>query len=157
VEVFVARAAVESTLASLATAHLDTGLKKRLLNIRNQLERVDVYSNPVRAVSLGRSLHDLLAANASNQTLYDFYAKLRNVAALTRNLSKRSAEIEAISRQDHFRIIDAVVEGDRDEAEASMRLHLSGTCERVVASYLGAKTANRAFVDRSGPNEGLSK
>lgn len=146
-EVFVAREAVEGTLASLATAHPDSRFLDRLAGIRDGLEAVDPARQPARAVSIGGQLHDLLAEAAENRTLNDFYQKLRNVAALTRNLSKKTVGVETISREDHLRIIEAVVEGKRDEAERQMRLHLRGTCERMVASYLKKRTASLGFVE----------
>ena len=148
-EVFIAREAIEGTLASLATAHVDTRLINRLVHIRERLEEVDPARQPVKAVNLGRQLHDLLATAAEHRILYDFYQKLRNVAALTRNLSKKSVDVEIISRDEHLRIIDAVVAGKRDEAERQMRLHLRGTCERMVATYLQKRTASLGFIEPS--------
>ncbi|MFW5843960.1 MAG: GntR family transcriptional regulator [Spirochaetota bacterium] len=146
-EIFIAREAVEGTLASLATARLDAKLRQRILSIKSSLEEVDPTVQPIKAVNLGRQLHDSLAHAAGNQTLLDFYDKLRNVAALTRNLSKKSVDVEVVSRQEHLRIITAVLEERRDAAERNMRLHLRGTCERMVAAYLKGSTTSLGFVE----------
>lgn len=146
-EIFIAREAVEGTLASLATARLDSKLRERVVLIRSKLEEIDAAVQPSKAVNLGRQLHDHLAEAASNRTLMDFYDKLRNVAALTRNLSKKSIEVEILSQQEHLKIINAVLSEDRNEAERAMRLHLRGTCERMVASYLKGSTTSLGFVD----------
>jgi DNA-binding GntR family transcriptional regulator len=146
-EVFVAREAVEGTLASLATGHPDSRFLDRVAGIRERLEAVDPARQPAKAVNLGGQLHDLLAETAENRILYDFYQKLRNVAALTRNLSKKTVDVETVSREEHLRLIEAVVAGMRDEAERQMRLHLRGTCERMVASYLQRRTASLGFVE----------
>ena len=146
-EIFIAREAVEGTLASLATARLESKLRERVVLLRTKLEEIDAAVQPSKAVNLGRQLHDYLAEAASNRTLMDFYDKLRNVAALTRNLSKKSTEVEILSQQEHLRIINAVLAGDRNDAERAMRLHLRGTCERMVASYLKGSTTSLGFVD----------
>jgi DNA-binding GntR family transcriptional regulator len=146
-EIFIAREAVEGTLASLATARLDAKLRHKLLAIKSSLEEVDPAVQPIKAVNLGRQLHDALADAAGNQTLLDFYQKLRNVAALTRNLSKKSVDVEVVSRQEHLRIITAVLEEQRDAAERNMRLHLRGTCERMVAAYLKGSTTSLGFIE----------
>ena len=146
IEIFVAREAVEATISSLATAHMDASLRDALLRLRDQLRDVDVQQDPGAAVNLGRQLHDLLATTADNGVLFDFYQKLRDVTMLTRNVSKRSADVEVASREDHLRIIEAVLCGRRDDAERYMRLHLRGTCERLVAAYLQRRTATLSLV-----------
>lgn len=146
IEVFVAREAVEGTIASLATAHMDAPQGEELLRLREQFRDVDVKQDPGAAVNLGRQLHDFLATTAKNGILFDFYQILRDVAMLTRNVSKRSADVEVVSREDHLKIIEAVLCGRRDDAERHMRLHLRGTCERMVAEYLRRHTATLGFV-----------
>lgn len=152
IEVFVAREAVEGTIASLATAHMDAPKREELLRLREQFRDLDVERDPGAAVNLGRQLHDFLATTAENGILFDFYEKLRDVATLTRNVSKRSADVEVASREDHLKIIEAVLFGRRDDAERRMRLHLRGTCERMVAEYLRRRTATLGFVS-SDPAE----
>jgi DNA-binding GntR family transcriptional regulator len=146
-EIFIAREAVEGTLASLATARLDAKLRQKLIAIKSSLEEIDPAIQPIKAVNLGRQLHDALADAAGNHTLLDFYHKLRNVAALTRNLSKKSVDVEVVSREEHLHIINAVLEEQRDAAERNMRLHLRGTCERMVAAYLKGSTTSLGFIE----------
>lgn len=145
-EIFISREAIEGTLTNLAAANLDTKLRKDLIQMQHRIEEIDATTQSIKALNLGRQMHDYLANSSGNKTLLDFYHKLQNAAALTRNLSKNRAEVEVVSKEEHLRIIAAVLSGNRDAAERAMRIHLRSTCERIVASYLKGSTTSLGFL-----------
>jgi DNA-binding GntR family transcriptional regulator len=72
--------------------------------------------------------------------LDEFYKKLNNLAALTRNISKRSVEIERNSRNDHITIAKAILEKDEEKCEHAMRRHIKNTGLLLTQSYLMEQT-----------------
>jgi DNA-binding GntR family transcriptional regulator len=54
---------------------------------------------------------------------------------MTRNITKRSVEIEKKSREEHVKIIEAILDGDEAKVEELMRNHLRRTLASVIESY----------------------
>jgi len=62
--------------------------------------------------------------------------KLKDLSALTRNISKRPVEIEKISKDEHFALIKASIDRYENRSEICMRNHLRGTYQRIVDSFI---------------------
>lgn len=135
VEIYTAREAIEGAAARLACRNRNEELIQKLQKLKQELELVDIDSDPAKGVALGRQLHDLLIEYSGNRILKRFYEKLRLLTNMTRNITKRSVDIEKKSRDEHIQIIEAVVKGDETEAEDLLRKHLRRTLSSVIETY----------------------
>lgn len=135
VEIYTAREAIEGVAARLACRNRNEELIQKLQKLKQELELVDIDSDPARGVALGRQLHDLLIEYGGNRILKRFYEKLRLLTNMTRNITKRSVDIEKKSRDEHIQIIEAVLKGDETEAEDLLRKHLRRTLSSVIETY----------------------
>lgn len=135
VEIYTAREAIEGAAAWLACRRRDAELLEKLRDLKEKLKLIDIDKDPAQGVALGRQLHDLLVEYSGNKILKKFYEKLRLLTNMTRNITKRSAEIEKRSRDDHVRIIETILLGDEAKVEELMRKHLRETLRSVIDSY----------------------
>lgn len=136
VEIFQAREAVEGMAARLCCLRGDVDFFSRIDELREMFEQIDIEKDTTLGVITGRELHDTIVDAAGNALLSEFYQKLRNLAMLTRNITKKSIEIESKSKEFHLAITKAVQEKDELKTEHCMREHLSTTCRMLVESYL---------------------
>lgn len=140
VEIFHAREGVEGMAARLSCLRGDQDFLSKIEKIKNQLERIDIDKDTYRGMETGHRLHNTIIKAAGNKILYGFYEKLNNLAALTRNLTVRSVEIERNSRNDHIAIAQAILEKDEEKCEHAMRKHIKTTCLLLTQSYLMEQT-----------------
>jgi DNA-binding GntR family transcriptional regulator len=120
--------------ARLACQKGNTKFFSNIREIRERIKEIDIERNCQEGVFFGRKLHDLIIATASNTFLSEFYNKLRNITALTRNITQKSVSIEKKSKEAHLAIINALEERDEEKSEYRMREHLRTTC-RLMADY----------------------
>lgn len=135
VAVFQAREAVEGMAARLTCRKSNQKFFLCLKKLRDQLEKVDIEKNPLEGVSIGNSLHNLIMETADNFLLSQFYQKLQNLAALTRNITKKSTSIEKKSKEDHLEIISALEEENEAKSEQLLREHLRTTCRLLLETF----------------------
>lgn len=135
VEIYTAREAIESSAARLTCMKMNEEVAEKLRQLRDQLAKIDIESDPSSGVLLGRRLHDLIIESCGNKLLQSFYEKLVILANLTRNLTKRSVEIEKRSRDTHLQIIDALLERNPEKVEQLMKEHLRVTCQNTVEKH----------------------
>ena len=140
VEIFHARESVEGMAARLSCLRGNQDFLSKIENIKNQLEQIDIEKDTHLGIETGHKLHNTIIKASGNKLLDEFYKKLNNLAALTRNLSKRSVEIERNSRNDHIVITQAILEKDEEKCEQAMRKHIKGTCLLLTQSYLMEQT-----------------
>jgi len=136
VEIFHAREAVEGECARLACSVDSADFSRKVSELKFQLEGVDIFADTAEGVSIGKKIHDLIVETANNRFLAEFYEKLMNLAALTRNLSKNAPNIESNSKNDHLKILEALSRMDADESERLMKEHLRATCKALVRNHL---------------------
>jgi len=132
--IFQSREAVEGMAARLACQKGDDNFFSNIKEIRERIKEIDIEKNSQEGVFFGRKLHDLIIATADNAFLSEFYNKLRDLAALTRNITKKSVLIEKKSQESHLVIINSLEEKDEEKSEYYMREHLRITC-RLMADY----------------------
>lgn len=144
VEIFQAREAVEGIAAKLCCLKGDGEFFSRIRDLKARLEKVDLQKDSSQGVILGDELHSTIVAAANNTLLSEFYEKLRNLATLTRNITKRWIEIEENSRKGHLAITGAILERNEIESERCMRDHISSTSRLLAQSYLMRQTG---FID----------
>ena len=140
VEIFHARESVEGMAAKLSCLRGDQDFLSSVEKIKNELEEIDINKDTYLGVEIGHKLHNTIIKAAGNKLLDEFYKKLNNLAALTRNLSKRSVEIERNSRNDHIAIANTILEKDEEKCEYTMRRHIKTTGLLLTQSYLMEQT-----------------
>lgn len=136
VEIFNAREAVEGECTRLACLGATPEFLSKVETLKVRLEGIDIEKEPERGVVVGKDMHDLIVQTANNRYLKEFYQKLSNLAALTRNMSKKSSQIEMISKNFHLRILNALLEKNAEEGERLMREHLRFTCKALLNTFL---------------------
>ena len=132
--IFQSREAIEGMAARLACQKGDDNFFSNIKEIRERINEIDIEKNSEEGVFFGRKLHDLIITTADNAFLSEFYNKLRDLAALTRNITQRSVLIEKKSQESHLVIINSLEEKDEEKSEYHMREHLRITC-RLMADY----------------------
>jgi len=132
--IFQSREGIEGMAARLACQKGDDKFFSNIKEIRERIREIDIEKNCQEGVFFGRRLHDLIINIANNTFLSEFYNKLRNLTALTRNITQKSVLIEKKSKESHLVIINALEERDEEKSEYRMREHLRTTC-RLMADY----------------------
>ena len=138
VEIFQAREAIEGMASRLACLRGDENFFALVQRLKVQLEeiKIDKEANCALGVKIGRQLHEAIVEASNNSVIFEFYQKLKNLAALTRNITEKSIEIEAASKRSHIAIARALLERNEIESEKYMREHLNNTCRLLVQSNL---------------------
>lgn len=140
VEIFYARESLEGMTARLSCIRGDHDFFFKIKKLKNQLEQIDIHKDTSLGVEIGHTLHNTIVKGANNKILDEFYQKLNNLSALTRNLTKRSVKIELNSRNDHVAIAKAILKKDEDKSEHAMRKHIKSTCLLLTQYYLMEQT-----------------
>ncbi|GAI95837.1 unnamed protein product [marine sediment metagenome] len=133
--IFQSREAIEGMAARAACLKGDDVFFAKIKEIGKKIEEVDIEKNTQEGVFFGRKLHDLIITTAGNPFLSEFYNKLKNLAILTRNITKKSVFIEKKSQESHLAIINALEEKDEEKCEHYMRAHLRITCRLMVNHF----------------------
>lgn len=89
-----------------------------------------------------------IADTADNSILYEYYQKLKDLSALTRNISKKSIEVEKNSKEEHIELIKALIERDENRSETCMRNHLRSTCQRIVETFISDLKGAMKYITR---------
>jgi len=132
--IFQSREAIEGMAARLACQKGDDNFFSNIKEIRERIKEINIEKNSQEGIFFGRKLHDLIITTANNAFLSEFYNKLRDLAALTRNITQKSVLIEKKSQESHLVIINSLEEKDEEKSEYYMREHLRITC-RLMADY----------------------
>ena len=133
--IFQSREAIEGMAARVACQKDDDIFFAKIKEIGKKIEEADIEKNTQEGVFFGRKLHDLIITTAGNPFLSEFYNKLKNLAILTRNITKKSVSIEKKSQESHLAIINALEEKDEEKCEHCMRAHLRITCRLMVNHF----------------------
>jgi len=133
--IFQTREAIEGMAARLACLKSDANFFSKINEIEKKIKEVDIEKNTQEGVLLGRKLHDVIIDAAGNPFLSQFYKKLEDLSALTRNITQSSILIEKKSQESHLAIIDALEEKDETKSEHCMREHLRITCRLMVNHF----------------------
>lgn len=138
VEIFQAREAIEGMASRIACLRGHEYFLSLVQRLKAQLEEIKIEKEADCAlgVKIGRQLHEAIIKASNNSLIFEFYQKLKNLAALTRNITEKSIEIEAASKRSHIAIASALLGRNETESEKFMREHLNSTCNLLVQSYL---------------------
>jgi DNA-binding GntR family transcriptional regulator len=141
-EIFQAREAIEGTAARLACRKGGNAFHEKLLDIRKKLAKVNIESDPMSGIALGRELHRAIMDGAHNSIMARIHAGLENLTLLTANITKRSPAIEKASAAAHLNMIEAMLRQDEERGEQLMREHLRETCRHIVEQFYPGMIAN---------------
>lgn len=135
-QLLVVRAALEAESARLAALHADTEGVTRLRKLCNQGEQAVAADDIDGMVAANAELHRALTEMSGNQILMNFVAQVdRRVRWYYTPVARlRGSQ----SWQEHSRLIDAIENGEADEAARIMREHT----ERTRHSYLEQRKEN---------------
>lgn len=133
--IFQSREAIEGMAARLACQKGDDNFFSNIKELGERIKEIDIEKKSQEGVFFGRKLHDLIIATANNVFLLEIYNKLRDLAALTRNITKKSVLIEKKSQESHLLIINSLEEKDEEKSEYYMREHLRITCRMMVDCF----------------------
>jgi len=138
IEIFQSREAVEGMCARLAALRGDNEFLSLLKKLKSQLEKIKIETEKDCAIGnqIGRQLHEAIIDASNNTVLAEFSAKLINLAALTRNITEKSIDIEENSRKGHIAIANALLQRNEIVSEKRMREHLRDTCRVLMQSNL---------------------
>jgi DNA-binding GntR family transcriptional regulator len=146
-EVFQAREAVEGMAARLACSKGDDSFRSTLREMEERLNRLDAETDPAQGSALGRELHGAIVEAARNRIMVGIYENLKNLSILTSNITRKSPNIEKISKEAHLILIDALLKQDEEKSERIMREHLRDTCRQIVEQFypnmLGGPSTNK--------------
>lgn len=146
-EVFQAREAVEGMAARLACGKGDDSFRSALREMEERLNQLDAETDPARGSALGREFHGAIVEAAGNRIMVGIYENLKNLSILTSNITRKSPNIEKISKEAHLILIDALLKQDEDKSERIMREHLRDTCRQIVEQFypnmLGGASTNK--------------
>ncbi len=127
IHVYICREAIEPVASRLACERINPSFEEDLLRLQEKLTEVDIRKDPAEGVRLGRQLHDIIVDNCGNPILKRFYERLVLLSNMTRNITKRSVEIEEQSREAHLTIIEKLLKRKPEEVEDEMRKHIRST------------------------------
>lgn len=128
-EAYQVRELVEPYAARLAVGQLDSGFAQRLRNMLDALTAPSLTSDKSTRWHLDRELHDLILEAAGNELLRTLVWDLR--MRTDRGYAYVADRWMEASRQEHVRIVEAILSGDTDAAEELMCEHLANTKTRL--------------------------
>jgi DNA-binding GntR family transcriptional regulator len=117
------RADLEGLSARLASVRGSPTHKAKIQSIHRDRLRLNTNSVAER-VRTNRELHDAIAAAAQNTRLASLIFSTGNFYFNQRTASQTSTESFERAQVEHEEIVDAIVRGDGDRADAVMRSHI---------------------------------
>ena len=121
------RAALEGFAASLAAVKLDADGRKRLLRLQRRSRPTADYSE------YNRDFHQLIWSLSGNRELPQFVESTKlSIIRLQFDCILLAAEHVRRSREDHARIVDAILKRDGKAAERAMRIHIANSTRGIL-------------------------
>jgi DNA-binding GntR family transcriptional regulator len=117
------RADLEGLSARLASVRGSPTHKAKIQSIHRDRLRLNTNSVAER-VRTNRELHDAIAAAAQNTRLASLIFSTGNFYFNQRTASQTSTESFERAQVEHEEIVDAIIRGDGDRADAVMRAHI---------------------------------
>jgi DNA-binding GntR family transcriptional regulator len=133
-QMFEAMAELEAACAGLAARHM-TALERRQLEVlHGDLRELVQTGDPDRYNTVNESFHSAIYAGSHNSYLIEITQQTRNRLQPFRRAQFRTMGRLAQSFEEHDRVVQAILRGDRDAAREAMRGHIS-TVEEAFESY----------------------
>lgn len=132
-QIYRARAALEGITAADFTRYASQAQRMRLQELQEQLERCVEQRLPERFGTLNTQWHELLVEGSGNQVVASLLQRL--AVPIHRLLfgSFYNEDRLRTANNDHRRILEAILAGDSEGAEAAMRAHVRDGFETLSA------------------------
>lgn len=129
IEIAEARKVLEGLVAGRAAIEPDSNDKQALVEVVAEMKEAVAAGDNGRYSELNRTLHRRIWAMSEHRVANDLVANLRDRAAHHQfRLSMMPGRAEQ-SLEQHAAIVDAIVDGDPEAAEAAMRAHLGSVVD----------------------------
>jgi len=86
----------------------------------------------VDAIRLDREFHELIVQLGANDTIASWHRVIQRQTQTIRNFTLKSYTPER-TRQEHSAIVDAVAEGDAEQAVSALRAHLAASRDAMMS------------------------
>jgi DNA-binding GntR family transcriptional regulator len=130
IEMYEIRGLVEPYAACLAASQLTPELTQRLRKMLEVIAEPSLTSDISLRWQIDRELHDLILEAAGNELLRALVWDLRiRTERAFAYVAQRGMEF---TRQEHVRLVEAILRGDADAAEQLMREHLANAKARLI-------------------------
>lgn len=137
-DLFRVREGLEGWAARLAAERVRSGSEREAFAAALDRGRRPEIADPVRRFrEENRILHDLVIATADNAFLAEAIDRLKVPAARLHLQAANHDDYRDESAREHETIVQAVLRGDPDAAEAAMRQHLSRARARIFEQRAG--------------------
>ena len=124
-EMFEVMAELEALCAGLAAEHMTGAERRALEDSHEQLRKLIQSGNPQRYHEANEAFHGIIYAGAHNSYLAEVTRATRQRLQPFRQAQFAALGRLARSHAEHDVIVEAILRGDRGEAEAAMRAHIS--------------------------------
>jgi DNA-binding GntR family transcriptional regulator len=146
-DVFVVRHALELTAARLSVENLDRARVQRLRDTWAQFTDADPADPTLleRHGQADQDLHQAIAEMSGNLLLKDALDKIIAIAALIRRWHYAGSIPHhhlILTAEEHLRVLDAMLDGDADDAVAALDEHLSIAHTRTLERLDDTRGAN---------------
>ncbi|WP_181702389.1 GntR family transcriptional regulator [Chthonobacter albigriseus] len=134
-DLFVAMGELEAVCAGLAAGAMSAIERRQLEDIHALLKDLVRSGDPQRYHEINESFHAAIYFGSHNTTLAEMALSVRTRLQPFRRAQFRTLGRLARSYEEHDRIVQAVLRGDREGAAAAMRHHI-GTVESAFEEYV---------------------
>lgn len=143
-EIFAVRLALELPAVRKAATASDPALSDALLRRQRLMRDAAAVGDEHQFAHHDLGLHDLILDAADNSRARAIVKTLRETTRLLgANTADKTRTLTDID-DEHTPVIDAIIAGDPDEAEAAMRRHLENTGRLLVAQALRTEASDRS-------------
>ncbi len=143
-EIFAVRLALELPAVRKAATASDPALSDALLRQQRLMRDAAAVGDEHQFAHHDLGLHDMILDAADNSRARAIVKTLRETTRLLgANTADKTRTLTDID-DEHTPVIDAIIAGDSDEAEAAMRRHLENTGRLLVAQALRTEASDRS-------------
>lgn len=116
----------------------DAADKSRLLDLRRVLEKnndLEKEENKETSFRIGREIHKIILESTGNYRMIRIVENMTDQLERIMVLSRSAPRRAELTLEQHFGIIDAVLEGNYDEAEKRVRNHIISVTNDAIQIY----------------------
>ena len=134
-EMFIVMAELESLCAGLAAEAMSLIERRELERLHRALGELVKSGDPARYAEANERFHSAIYAGAHNAYLAELTLATRARLAPFRRAQFRQLGRLALSFDEHDRVVEAILRGDRDRASKAMLAHI-GTVKEAFDHYM---------------------
>lgn len=139
-DMFEAQAEIEALCAKMAAIRMSNIERKKLQHIAEQSKPSLKKSDHKNYSNSNEELHKLIYKGAHNQSLEQIALNLWNrVAPFRRSIFFKQSNRMNHSFDEHQRIIQAIVNGDKEQAYLAMHEHVTNSSLNAIEFFTGSK------------------